>query len=134
MASYLHMRRTEPDPDCNPDLRLNTIAGDDNTRKSGITDAVYIAAKFSAPTVELSWMNVSQARDFRNNRIGGECPRDKVDLFRLAPPTSALRARKYSNLSQRIILAPVQTPVLALVLTLHAAAPRQGDLQRMLTV
>ena len=78
-------------------------------------------------------MNVSQARDFRNSRIGGECPRDKVDLFRLAPPTSALRARKYSNLPQRIILAPVQTPVLALVLTLRAAASRQGDLQRMLT-
>jgi hypothetical protein len=111
------MCRTKPDTDCDPFVRMNLITGDNYTGKSGIVDAIHRTAKFSAPPVKLSWMNVGLAGNLSNNRIGRKRPGHKVDLLRLAPPPATLRARKYSDLPQCCILAPVQTSVLALVLT-----------------
>ena len=54
-------------------------------------------------------MNVSLLSNLRNNRIGCKRTSNKVDLLRIIPSTSSLRARKYSNLPKCRFLAPVQT-------------------------
>jgi len=117
MPSYLHMRCTKPDTDCDPFVRMNLITSDNYTGKFSIAATAHLAAKFRTPPVKLSWMNIGLAGNLRNNRVGCKRASHKVDLRRLAPPTTSLRAAKNSNLTQCPILTPVQTPVLALVLT-----------------
>jgi hypothetical protein len=117
MPGDLHMRCPKPDTDRDPFVRMILITKDNYTGKSSIAATTHLAAKFRTPPVKLSWMNVGLAGNLRNNRIGCKRASHKVDLRRLAPPTTSLRAAEHSNLPQCRILAPVQAPVLALVLT-----------------
>lgn len=100
MPSYLHMRCPKPDTDRDPFVRMILITRDNYTGKSSIAATTHLAAKFRTPPVKLSWMNVCSARNLRHNRIGCKRASHKVDLRRLAPPTTPLRAAEHSNLPQ----------------------------------
>jgi len=114
MPSYLHMCRPKPDTDCDPFVGPSLLTANYNTGKPGLA-GTQLTPELRAPPVKLARMDVGTAGNVRDNRIRREGARHEVDLLRLTPTSAPLYTRKNHDLTQRIVLALVQTPLFASV-------------------